>query len=655
MGPKTPDSGSSPIETAGGSIPKIEALRPEDTFIKSVEAAPDSHSAIEMVSNAELEQDPGLNSVISAEDDKKIQEEKSDEDLSTTIPDTDIARKLLAVQGQIDRSDVGIIDKGTLLSEAERVAALRTRVEVDTGKPLMPAEPGAPFGRDNLGRPYSEEQLRAETPSGGTIEGMPPPAGSFAERRALGLTDINTLAPKESAQPAPQTVIESAPQTQAGTETPPPATVVPDLKPDVSPANLQNIADTFNNLPDGSNIPTPPAESSTTSDATAEPAPKNTTPMVDNIDSGVFSPLPTEEDRATAQERARQMVDPNLPPITEVSTPEPKPVANDLSAAAIGATADRAKLGENYIDPATGTNATPEIAAANLKAAQNEYDLNVVRLRNLTGTTPDDLIARKDLNPDTQKPFATKDEAQSYLASETARLTEATKPENKPSMEAPKTRETIDAENETELEKLDGAWREMAGAGKNPAEGMIAYMKKEAEINEKPLEEKDLMELRRFMKEVYKDGINLTPEGKNSQKIREEFVKLGRIEAQILALKQIVEDMKSKEGTVKAEVNRLENSYLDEKDPAERMRKLNAWRTQALRLEGYQIAINDQAARGRQAHIDRLQAAGQIHRKLGTKSLAANIIFGARTAAYQVSDAFQDITIDHVRNNFGFA
>ncbi|MBP6882760.1 MAG: hypothetical protein KBC15_04400, partial [Candidatus Levybacteria bacterium] len=170
MGPKTPDSGSSPIETAGGSIPKIEALRPEDTFIKSVEAAPDSHSAIEMVSNAELEQDPGLNSVISAEDDKKIQEEKSDEDLSTTIPDTDIARKLLAVQGQIDRSDVGIIDKGTLLSEAERVAALRTRVEVDTGKPLMPAEPGAPFGRDNLGRPYSEEQLRAETPSGGTIE-----------------------------------------------------------------------------------------------------------------------------------------------------------------------------------------------------------------------------------------------------------------------------------------------------------------------------------------------------------------------------------------------------------------------------------------------------------------------------------------------------
>jgi len=226
--------------------------------------------------------------------------------------------------------------------------------------------------------------------------------------------------------------------------------------------------------------------------------------------------------------------------------------------------------------------------------------------------------------------------------------------EDLPDVES-KSQDEIDAENEDELKKLDTSWREIAGKGDNPGEAMIAYMQKEAEIGGEPIPEKDISELRRFMKDVYKEGGKLNLESKNSAEIKKKFVELGQLEAQIIALKTLVKEMKAKADGMKDKVDALENSYISEDDPAQRLLKLNAWRTSALQLEGYQLAVNDQAARGRQVNIDRRNAAGFIHRKLGTKGLIGNVLYGSRTAIYELSDTFQDISIDHVRNNFGFA
>jgi hypothetical protein len=206
---------------------------------------------------------------------------------------------------------------------------------------------------------------------------------------------------------------------------------------------------------------------------------------------------------------------------------------------------------------------------------------------------------------------------------------------------------------EKELEELDSAWRTTAESGKDPAEAMIAYYNKLAEQDGgQPLSDNEQAEFKKYMKEIYQDGVLPTPEGKNSAAIREKFVELGKIEAQLVALKAMIEKMKKDEKKMKSEVDNAEGSYLAEQNPQEKMRKLNDFRTKALRLEGYQIAINGQASEGRKQNIKRRQAVGFIHRNLGSKGLKGNMIFGMVTLAHETVDAFADVTVDQVRDRF---
>lgn len=211
----------------------------------------------------------------------------------------------------------------------------------------------------------------------------------------------------------------------------------------------------------------------------------------------------------------------------------------------------------------------------------------------------------------------------------------------------------LEIDPEKKLESKDQAWKAIAASGDNPADAMIEYFDLQAEIDgTDKLSESEKKDFRNFMAEIYKEGVLPNLEGRNSRLIREKFIELGQIEAQMVALKGVVENMKQGEKKMKQDVDRAEDDYLSEKDPEERMKKLNIWRTKALRLEGYQIAINGQASRGRELNIKRRQAVGLIHRKLGTKGLVGNMIFGAVTAGHEFVDAFANVTVDQVRDRF---
>lgn len=433
---------------------------------------------------------------------------------------------------------------------------------------------------------------------------------------------------------------------------------------------------------------------------------KDEEPMIDRVGEGVFGKIEgAPADDAAARQRARETagavpgVEVVLPgegavdaPIN--STPGERPSENDLQLAinrkkyletatpeqiirdnpgistSAGAEAFRnASLVEqqkiidrsNGINTATETGApapkTPEENAARLQEHQAEKGLLITKLESGQPLTKEENERLKILNREI-KDLSKNPNAAFEAAVERAKKGEPIEGDDEiltgtESAEKPKTSEQIAAENEEELERLDKDWRETAGKGKNPGEAMIAYMKKDAEMRNEPIPENEIAELRKFMKEVYKDGVK-TPEGRNSAEIRKRFIELGQLEAQIIALKHLVKDMKEKESEMKKKVDGLEDSYHSEKDDTERIKRLNAWRTAALQLEGYQMATNDQAKRGRQANIQRREAAGYIHRKLGTKvrlgsAAIGNMLYGAGTAYHEMADVFLDVTIDQAR------
>lgn len=215
--------------------------------------------------------------------------------------------------------------------------------------------------------------------------------------------------------------------------------------------------------------------------------------------------------------------------------------------------------------------------------------------------------------------------------------------------------ETPEQKSKRELGELDAKWRDTAARGEDPTEGMIAWMNKNAEMQGLTLPEGEAQRFRDLMQEVYKDGAITTPEGKFSSDIREKFIEMGRLDAEIVALKGLIARLKEGEKKLKAEQVEAEEAYLKEQNPTERQVKYREYELKTGNLQGYQMAINDSAGRGREANIERRRIAGWIHRKLGSRNLIGNLLFGARTAIYEMSDEFQDRTIDKVRNQFGFA
>ena len=199
--------------------------------------------------------------------------------------------------------------------------------------------------------------------------------------------------------------------------------------------------------------------------------------------------------------------------------------------------------------------------------------------------------------------------------------------------------------NREKLEELDMAWKERAANGDSPALELIAFQDEFNRLNgEELMTDEQRQDFKRFFDEIYKDGIEVNnPE---NSRIREKFIELGKIEAMIHAQAKIIEGMKKSEKKMKKEVHQAEEAYLNSSNEQDRMQKLTVFRQKALQLEGYQIAINEQASKGREYNIRRRQAAGYIHRKLGTRGLGGNLTFGLHTLAYQMSDVFQNVTID---------
>lgn len=205
--------------------------------------------------------------------------------------------------------------------------------------------------------------------------------------------------------------------------------------------------------------------------------------------------------------------------------------------------------------------------------------------------------------------------------------------------------------NREKVSDLSQPWIEKAARGENPADELVTYLNKFNELNgDTPLTEAEVKDLKGFLKEVY-DG-DITSVDFEKSRIRDKFVELGQIEARVIALKEVLKSMKNSEKKMKAETHVAEEQYLSATDPQDRMQKLAVWRQKAIQLEGYQMAINDQASRGRDENIKRRIAAGYIHRKLGTRGLGGNIAFGIKTLGYEVSDAFQDVTIDQFKDRY---
>jgi hypothetical protein len=117
--------------------------------------------------------------------------------------------------------------------------------------------------------------------------------------------------------------------------------------------------------------------------------------------------------------------------------------------------------------------------------------------------------------------------------------------------------------------------------------------------------------------------------------IRQKLQELGQLEMQVHQLARAVAQMKKTEDEIKTQVNSAEDNYVSESNPTEKAKKYQAFAVTSLRLAQYQESIKQQKGRGRDLSLKRRQVRGYMHRKLGTKNAAYNVIFGTGTAMMQ--------------------
>lgn len=148
---------------------------------------------------------------------------------------------------------------------------------------------------------------------------------------------------------------------------------------------------------------------------------------------------------------------------------------------------------------------------------------------------------------------------------------------------------------------------------------------------------------REFMKGVFNpDKIADVKESARMKAIKEKLQELAQLEMRIQGQVQIVKQMEKQEKNYAAEQLQAEADYVNEKDPAEKQKKLMAYTGKTLTLTKYRDAIQGQKNLGRDAVIQRRDVRGFIHRKLGTHNALYNVAFGLGTTALQAANGALD-------------
>lgn len=212
-----------------------------------------------------------------------------------------------------------------------------------------------------------------------------------------------------------------------------------------------------------------------------------------------------------------------------------------------------------------------------------------------------------------------------------------------------KTSESGESSEENEEEKLKQEFDNLRGEAleallngdpEKAGEAFVEYNKKLADTMGFQLNE-DMA--RTYVESVMKPEKAKSPtETAKMRRIRDELVKLAQLEQQIRNQTEIVKQMRVVEKNLKKEVDQAESDYLNEQDQDQREKKLTIFSSKSMQLVGYQEAIRGQQRLGRTAIVDRRQALGQIHRRLGTKSLMGNIAFGLGTLGHQAWNSLYD-------------
>ncbi len=225
----------------------------------------------------------------------------------------------------------------------------------------------------------------------------------------------------------------------------------------------------------------------------------------------------------------------------------------------------------------------------------------------------------------------------------TATVEELNEWKNGPEPENTDTRspEEIQKQNEQELEDVGTEFFESFTKGDEAkiAELSEVFNEKLAAQQNLNVSEAGKKELRDFIHKLMRpETARSKGESAKMQALKEKLLELSRLELQIRSLEVQAKELNKRIKESQDDAARAENDYYnqDENNHAEKQRKLLIFQGSAMRVQSLIDAKDDLQPRWLKNDIQRRVVLGDIHRKIGSKGLIRNILWGAKTAGAQV-------------------